>query len=118
MSKYNIFVVSPSDVSSVLHQLENPDLPKTSRVSSKKATHECLADSHLVELSRLVLSAKMMFHFDDLKSHLTRVENLPVHNQALSAYLKHNGYTPSKVKDLKTNSTTTLWKHNKSRFFS
>lgn len=115
MPKYNIFVVSPQDVSSLLQNLEGSD----KSVSSTSApTHECLANSHINELNRLTLSAKAMFRFDDLKSHLATVENLPVHNQALSAYLEKNGYSRSKVKDLKSGSTVTVWKHNSNHLFS
>ena len=115
MSKYNIFVVSPKDVSSVLRNLEKIDKPQS---FNSRPTHECLADSHINELNRLTLSAKAMFRFDDLKSHLASVENLPVHNQALSAYLKKNGYSPSKVRELNSSSTVTVWKHSNNRFFS
>jgi hypothetical protein len=124
MSKYNIFVVSPSNLSSVIKDLETPqvdnhsisDSTATSDIS--KATHQCLAHSHKIELARLIQSSKVIFKFYDLKQHLRQIEDLPVHSQALSAYLYKNNYVPQKIKNLKGSSATTLWKHKNNSLFS
>lgn len=127
MSKYNIFVVSPSDLPAVVNQLEVSTNPKVK--SSKTSvsfsqpestaipTHECLAYSHKVELNNLTKSAKMMFKFHDLKRHLTDIQDLPIHNQALSAYLRKNNYHTLKIKDPSANTVITVWKHKTNKLF-
>ena len=113
MPKYNIFVVSPNDVNSLISALENP-------ASNKPLlpTHEYLADTHKVEVDRLTSSTKMMFRFADLKEHLLSVENTPVNNQVLSAYLRESGYSKERLRAVGHNSQITVWKHNKNSFNS
>lgn len=115
MSKYNVFVVSPENLEATLDKINqmsvnNPDF------NPMLKPYQYMHKLHKDYLKPLLDNEYSMFEFKKVLNQLSELDpNLKVSNQVLSAYLKHNGFAPIKVKANKFGSLTTLWKHQNNK---
>ena len=115
MTKYNVFVVTPSNLESTIDRLNeislnNPDFNPLLK------PHQYMHKLHKDYLRPLLNNEYSMFEFKKVLKDLSQLDSsLKVSNQVLSAYLKENGFAPTKVKANKFGSLITLWKHQNNK---